>query len=159
MTDGILIMEDSKFVCKLLARALGAALEVIRKGPSSPFEKRSERHEASEDPRNVRLYMSSDERRFVARSSFSDGLELGIESVLAHTCAQAVVFADEGPYLWCREDINLPDAPCGDAVELHSWGAPQEDSLVAALNVDRVLVDEEDSAADFGAIWYDGGRR
>ncbi len=51
-------------------------LEVIRKGPSSPSERRSERHEASEEPRNVRLYMSSDERRFVARSSFSDGLQL-----------------------------------------------------------------------------------
>ncbi len=34
------------------------------------FEKRCERHEASEEPRNVRLYMSSDERRFVARGSF-----------------------------------------------------------------------------------------
>ncbi len=56
----------------------GCGLEVVRNVPSSPCEKRRERHEASEEPRNVRAYMSSEERRFVARSNFSDGLGLHI---------------------------------------------------------------------------------
>ncbi len=62
--------------CSRTQLRMHTRLEVLRKGQSSPFEKRRERHEASEAPRNVRLYMSRDERRFVARSSFSDGLRL-----------------------------------------------------------------------------------
>ncbi len=51
-------------------------VEVSRKGCRASDEKRREHHEASDEPRNVQLYMSSAERRFVARSSFSDGLWL-----------------------------------------------------------------------------------
>ncbi len=60
----------------LAAYGIRVDLEVGRKGCRASAEKRSERHEASEEQRNVRLYMSSDERRFVARSSVSARLEL-----------------------------------------------------------------------------------
>ncbi len=59
-----------------ITKRLPAKLDVGRKGCRASAEKRSERHEASEEQRNVRLYMSSDERRFVARSSFSARLKL-----------------------------------------------------------------------------------